>query len=204
VVKTCLTIVWLLVLIDRFGRRNLLLVGAAGGSLCMWYLGAYLAIQPASTKPGPLTSAGKSAIFFFYLWTAFYTPTWNGTPWVLNSEWYQVNMRPLGQSFASANNWFWNFLVSRFTPQMFLTMGSGVYFFFATLMLLSIPFVYFLIPETKSVPLEAMDKLFLIKPTRKAHGEVMAELRMEEEIFRRDSIKEAQEKVMEIENASSV
>lgn len=41
--------------------------------------------------------------------------------------------------------------------------------FFAVLMLLSIPYVYFLIPETKGIPLERMDELFEIKPTFKAH-----------------------------------
>lgn len=41
--------------------------------------------------------------------------------------------------------------------------------FFAILMLLSIPYVYFLIPETKGIPLERMDELFEIKPTFKAH-----------------------------------
>jgi hypothetical protein len=75
----------------------------------------------------------------------------------------------LGQAFAAANNWFWNFLVSRFTPQMFLAMNYGVYMFFACLMLLSIPYVFFLIPETKGIPLEKMDELFEIKPTFKAH-----------------------------------
>lgn len=208
VVKTCLTIIWLLVLIDHLGRRKLLMIGAAGGSLCMWYIGAYLTVKPASADPGPLTPAGKSAIFFFYLWTAFYTPSWNGTPWVLNSEFFQPNIRPLGQSLASVSNWFWNFLISRFTPQMFLTMGSGVYFFFASLMLGSIVFVYFLIPETKAIPLEAMDKLFMVKPVRKANKTVMAELRVEEEQFRRASggqeLKLAQEKVLEIENAGEV
>jgi hypothetical protein len=69
---------------------------------------------------------------------------------------------------------------------MFLTMGYGVYFFFASLMILSIPFVYFLIPETKSVPLEYMDRLFEIKPVPKAHGVLMRELREQEEEFRRD------------------
>lgn len=52
---------------------------------------------------------------------------------------------------------------------MFLKMGYGVYMFFAVLMLLSIPYVYFLIPETKGIPLERMDELFEIKPTFKAH-----------------------------------
>jgi MFS family permease len=37
VVKTALTFVWLLVLIDRLGRRKLLMIGSTGGSLCKWY-----------------------------------------------------------------------------------------------------------------------------------------------------------------------
>lgn len=151
VVKTALTIVWLFFLIDRLGRRRLLLIGAIGGSLCMWYIGAYIKItDPSSnTENTQLSSSGISAIFFFYLWTAFYTPSWNGTPWVLNSEMFDQNTRSLGQASAAANNWFWNFIISRFTPQMFLSMSYGVYFFFASLMIFSAVFVYFLIPETK-------------------------------------------------------
>lgn len=66
-------------------------------------------------------------------------------------------------------------------------MGYGVYFFFASLMILSIPFVYFLIPETKSVPLEAMDRLFEIKPVRNANKVIITELRGQEEEFRHDA-----------------
>ena len=39
VVKCSLTLVWLFFLIDRLGRRNLLMLGAAGGSVCMWIIG---------------------------------------------------------------------------------------------------------------------------------------------------------------------
>lgn len=67
---------------------------------------------------------------------------------------------------------------------MFTKMGYGVYFFFATLMICSVFFVYFLMPETKGIPLESMDRLFAVKPPRKAHGIVVAELRQEEEEFR--------------------
>ncbi|ORY10431.1 general substrate transporter [Clohesyomyces aquaticus] len=189
VVKTAVTIVWLLYLIDRLGRRNLLMFGAAGGSVCMWFIGAYIKLSNPSAKQkgGKLSSGGIAAVFFFYLWTFFYTPSWNGTPWVINSEMFSPQTRSLGQASAAANNWFWNFIVSRFTPQMFLKMGYGVYFFFASLMILSIPFVYFLIPETKSVPLEHMDRLFEIKPVPKAHGVLMEELRLQEEEFRQDA-----------------
>ncbi len=186
VVKTALTIVWLLVLIDYVGRRRMLFIGAIGGSLCMWFIGAYLKIAGSSNN-GNLTSGGIAAIFFFYLWTAFYTPSWNGTPWVINSEMFDQNTRSLGQASAAASNWFWNFIISRFTPQMFLAMSYGVYFFFASLMILSVPFVYFLIPETKSIPLEAMDRLFQYKPLRKANSAIMAELRAQEEEFRENA-----------------
>ena len=54
-------------------------------------------------------------------------------------------------------------------------------------MILSIPFVYFLIPETKGIPLENMDRLFSIKPVWKAHGTVLAEIREHEEEFRHEA-----------------
>jgi sugar porter (SP) family MFS transporter len=190
VVKTVMTFIWLLFLIDRLGRRRLLMIGAVGGSLCMWYIGAYINIagtKGASDPNAKLSGAGISAIFFFYLWTAFYTPSWNGTPWVLNSEMFDQNVRALGQASAASSNWLWNFLISRFTPQMFLTMSYGVYFFFASLMILSVPFVYFLVPETKGVPLEAMDRLFKIRPVRKAHKIVVDEVAREDEFFRHDA-----------------
>lgn len=159
------------------GRRTLLMVGSIGGSLCMWFIGAYICIKdPESNQDESLSSAGIAAIFFFYLWTAFYTPSWNGTPWVVNSEMYPQNTRSLGQASAAANNWFWNFIIARFTEQMFADMKYGVYFFFASLTIISTAFVFFFVPETKSVPLECMDRLFEVKPTYRAHGVMMAEL----------------------------
>jgi hypothetical protein len=66
---------------------------------------------------------------------------------------------------------------------MFTTMGYGVYFFFASLMICSVVFVWYLIPETRGVPLESMDRLFELPP-RKAHGIVIDELHAMEQEFR--------------------
>jgi hypothetical protein len=75
---------------------------------------------------------------------------------------------------------------------MFIHMKYGVYMFFAILMILSIPYVFFLIPgkfsiveypasrsqdpETKGIPLERMDELFEIKPAYKAHKTMVQRL----------------------------
>ena len=57
-----------------------------------------------------------------------------------------------------------------------------MYFFFATFMLISIPYVYFLVPETKGIPLEDVNALFRkgLKP-RHAHPVVLAEIRQRHE-----------------------
>jgi len=206
VVKTTITLVWLFYLIDNLGRRNLLMYGAVAGSFCMWYIGGYIAIADPASKSkeaqanASLGSGGISAMVFFYLWTATYTPSWNGTPWVLNSEMFDQNVRTLAQAFAAANNWFWNFIIARFTPQMFDTMYYGVYFFFASLMICSSIFVFFLIPETKGIPLEKMDRLFSKDfPARKAHKIILAEVQMEDRDFRRASLRGTEEKIDEAE-----
>ena len=99
VVKTVLTFVWQLFLIDNAGRRILLMVGSLGGSICMWIIGAYIKISGVSdsddstSETTKLSPGGIAAIFFFYLWTALYTTSWNGTPWVVNSEIFNQHTR---------------------------------------------------------------------------------------------------------------
>ncbi|KNZ73258.1 putative quinate permease [Termitomyces sp. J132] len=179
IIKLVGSLVWLLYLVDTLGRRYLLIVGSIGGGISMYYIGAYIAIsKPATTSasgPVVLNAGGRSAVAFFYIWTIFYSPTWNGTPWVIGAEFFPQHVRTFTQACMAASNWLYGFLIARFTPQMFLAMGYGVYIFFASLMMLSIIYVFFILPETKQVPLERMEELFApgLKPWR-AHSVVMA------------------------------
>ncbi|KAM5341262.1 hypothetical protein ACJ41O_015371 [Fusarium nematophilum] len=187
VVKAVMTFVWLLFLVDQLGRRKLLLIGGITGSICMWVIGAYIyVVEPTKHPQDHLTGSGIAAIVFFYLWTAVYTPTWNGTPWVINSEFFDPNFRSLAQAFTTASNWLFNFLVSRFTEQMFAAMGYGVYMFFASLSFLAFWFAFFLIPETSGIPLEKIERLFKVKPVWNANKILKAQLKEEGEQFRQD------------------
>ena len=92
---------------------------------------------------------------------------------------------------------------------MFNNMGNsgcGVFFFFASMMLLSIIFVWFLLPETKSIPLESMDRLFEIKPVRKANKIIIAEDQSRDAEFRHNvdgaGLTAAKEKTDMIETSS--
>ncbi|KAJ7599074.1 MFS quinate transporter QutD [Mycena floridula] len=161
IIKLVGAMIWLLYLVDQLGRRPLLMIGSIGGALSMYYIGAYIAIAKPTLKPtGILGPGGRSAIAFFYIWTMFYSPTWNGTPWVITAEFFPQHIRTFTSACMAASNWFWGFIIARFTPQMFTAMGYGVYLFFASLMICSIAFVFMFIPETAQIPLERMDELF--------------------------------------------
>jgi hypothetical protein len=75
-----------------------------------------------------------------------------------------------------------NFVISRATPTMFLNMGYGVYFFFAVMQVLSVPYIIMLLPETRHIPLEEMDRLFAQRNVWNANKIVMAELKREHEL----------------------
>jgi sugar porter (SP) family MFS transporter len=201
VIKTTITLFFLFFLIEQMGRRVLLIFGALGGAVCMYYIGGYIAVaKPADHPTDNLGPGGTSAMVFFYLWTACYSPTWNPMPWILNAEMFDNNVRGLAGASAAANNWFWNFIISRFTPQMFSSMGYGVYLFFASLMICAAVYVWFIVPETKGIPLEAMDRLFEM-PARRAHKTVLAELRLEDQEFRHQTVGAEKEGVEEDEVA---
>ncbi|PPJ54811.1 hypothetical protein CBER1_08440 [Cercospora berteroae] len=175
IAKACAALVWMAFLVDRLGRRLLLLLGAAGCSISMWIIGAHVFTQkssPVESTGGVHDTGSIVAVCFFYFWAIFFSTSWSGTPWIINSEIFNMNTRPLGQINAAFQYWFWSFILSRFTPNMFSHMGEngyGVFFFFASVMLLSIGFVWLVVPETKSVPLESMDRLFELKPPKDAN-----------------------------------
>lgn len=128
---------------------------------------------PSTTSLGP---SGIATVFIVYLWTAIYVNSWNGTPWVINAEFFNQRTRNVGQLFASMANWLWTFIIARITPNMIYGMNEfGIFYLFGAVTICGFAFVWFFIPETKSVPLDKMDRLFEIRPVRKAQKQVMEE-----------------------------
>ncbi|KAF7936698.1 uncharacterized protein EAE97_008064 [Botrytis byssoidea] len=178
VVKCIMTVLWLTILIDKLGRRTLFISGGIVGAILMFIIGALIATAKDNTGEG-LDSQGIATIFMIYLWTCIYITSWNGTPWVVNAEMFSQATRNVGQVGASMANWLWTFVIARVTPNMVASMGKngfGMYFFFGSITALAVVFTWFLIPETKSVPLDRMDDLFAARPVRAAQKIVMEDL----------------------------
>lgn len=74
IVKTVVTLTALAFFIDRTGRRKLLMIGAFGGSMAMWYLGGYItAVKLDPAQPGSKSAAGWVAIVCVYLYAVCLT-----------------------------------------------------------------------------------------------------------------------------------
>ena len=86
IVKMCTTIIALVWILDRFGRRKLLIIGGIGAALAMFYIGIYVAVaKPSATEANP-SAGGYVAIVMIYIFVVFYCASWNGIVWIYCSE----------------------------------------------------------------------------------------------------------------------
>ncbi|KAI1265761.1 sugar transporter [Xylariaceae sp. FL1019] len=149
---------------DRFGRRWLLMVGATGMAVVMLIVPIVGQKTPnivqadgSTTKTEPV---GIAIVFLLFLFIFFYKPSWGATVWIWTSEVFSMNVRAQAVGMCSQSQNVANAIFQQFFPIFLANEGlKCLYFFFAANILL-FAFVYFLIPETKRVPLEEIDTLF--------------------------------------------
>lgn len=172
ILKGVASVIWVFFLVDTFGRRICLCFLALPCSICMWYIGAYVKVVNPSVKLAnggvEAMPAGTAAKAMLYIWTIFYGSTWNGTPWVICAEIFPQSVRTIAQAINASSNWFWAFIIGHFTGQALEEIGYGYYFLFGACSLVFPIVVWFVYPETKNVPLEAIDYLFEV-PAWRAH-----------------------------------
>jgi MFS transporter, SP family, arabinose:H+ symporter len=134
--------------IDKVGRKTLLLVGSVGTALCL---------------------AGVAYIFFtsqhqnFLVWLlvgfiAFFAFSQGAVIWVYIGEVFPNQVRAKGQSLGSFSHWFMNGLISLVFPRIAHTSGAYPFAFFAAMMMLQFIVVAAIYPETKAVSLEEMQR----------------------------------------------
>jgi sugar porter (SP) family MFS transporter len=134
--------------IDRLGRKTLLLVGSVGTAVCL---------------------AGVATIFFTHqhqsllLWLligyiAFFAFSQGAVIWVYLSEVFPNSVRAKGQSLGSFSHWFMNAAISLIFPVVAASSGAYPFILFSVMMVLQFFVVLFVYPETKGFTLEEMQK----------------------------------------------
>lgn len=134
--------------IDKFGRKPLLLVGAVGTSGCL----AGVAGIFASDKHPELL------IWLLAIYIAFFAFSQGAVIWVYISEVFPNRVRAKGQSLGSFTHWICAALISLGFPQMAKWSRPLPFVFFATITMIQFFVVLFAYPETKGVSLEEIQK----------------------------------------------
>ncbi|KAF2711337.1 general substrate transporter [Pleomassaria siparia CBS 279.74] len=147
-----------LFLIDKVGRRPLLLAGAAGTFISLVIVGGIIGGYGSTLKDHP--AAGWIGIAFIYIYDVNFSYSWAPIGWVLPSEIYNIGNRSKAMSLTTSSTWMCNFIIGLVTPGMLQTIGYGTYIFFAAFALIAFVFTWFVIPETKGKSLEEMDAVF--------------------------------------------
>jgi MFS family permease len=147
-----------LFLIDRVGRKPLLLCGAAGTFISLVIVGGIIGGYGDTLRDHP--AAGWTGIAFVYIYDVNFSYSWAPIGWVLPSEIYNLGNRSKAMSLTTSSTWMCNFIIGLVTPDMIESIGYGTYLFFAAFALIAFVFTWFIIPETKGKSLEEMDAVF--------------------------------------------
>ena len=82
IVKMLSTVVFMFFIVDRFGRRPPLLVGAFIIAITMFYLAAYSKLSGSFNGPVPRDDASKAALTMIYIFVICHSASWTGIPYV--------------------------------------------------------------------------------------------------------------------------
>ncbi|THG95507.1 hypothetical protein EW026_g6162 [Hermanssonia centrifuga] len=141
-------------LIDRVGRRKLMIFGAIGQSITMILLAVMGSIDT------PATQVFSAVLLFVFL--TFFAIGWLGMTWLYPAEIVGLRIRAPANAFSTASNWTFNFVVVMVTGPSFSNINWGTYIVFAALNAMIVPVIYFFFPETSGRSLEDMDVIFAL------------------------------------------
>ena len=138
--------------IDKLGRRTLLLVGSVGTAACL-----------AGVATVFFTARHQGLLLWFLIgYIASFAFSQGAVIWVYLSEVFPNNVRAKGQSLGSFTHWIMNAMISGLFPLMAASSGGYPFVFFSLMMVVQFFVVLFVYPETKGVTLEDMQKKLAI------------------------------------------
>ncbi len=138
-------------LVDRAGRRPLLLVGTTGIVLTLTGIGITFILGPEHW--------GNLMFAFILLYIVSFAIGLGPVFWLMSAELFPNRLRGTGESIATFSNWSSNFLVTVTFLTMINVLGKPLTFWaYAACGVLAVLFIWLLIPETKHKPLERIEQ----------------------------------------------
>jgi len=141
-------------LIDRFGRRTLMLIGSVGLIVTLGLVARAFYVEDFGSMSVPI-------LLFVYI--AFFAFSQGGVIWVFISEIFPNEVRADGQALGSFTHWLMAAIITFTFPYFAGQLGGAYTFsFFCLMMVLQLVFVLRFMPETKGTSLEQVEKTFVV------------------------------------------
>lgn len=154
-----------MVVVDKFGRRRLLLStvwGMVAGMLAMVVAFKWI---PFNSKTGDIEATGVSpaaiVVIVFIIWfVAFYGVSVGNTAW-MSTDFFPLEVRAMGTMWMTCSNWGSNVIISStFLSMMKGITPSGTFGFFTAICGLGYIWIYFFYPEVSGLVLEEIQEVF--------------------------------------------
>lgn len=146
-------------IMDKFPRKKLLIWGAL-------VMGISLGIITIINYTVNIQTAAVVTIILIAIYIFGFAVSWGPICWILIGEMFPLNVRGIGSSFGSAANWIGNFIVTQFFLEvlaLFHNNIGGPFAIFTVFSFLAVPFIIFLVPETRGKSLEEIEDELLKK-----------------------------------------
>lgn len=120
------------------------------------------------------TSAVSAMIAFICINIFMFATTWGPCAWIVIGEVFPLPIRSRGVGLSTSSNWFWNCIIAIITPYLvdaqYANLSSKIFFMWGSLCIISVIFAYFLVPETKGLSLEQVDRMLEEVTPRKSRS----------------------------------
>ncbi|KAG6581641.1 Sugar transport protein 13, partial [Cucurbita argyrosperma subsp. sororia] len=144
--------------VDQSGRRKLLLVGGVQMFVCQTIIAIILGLKVRDNSNTLSQGMAFTMVLLLCLFVSSFAWSWGPMGWLVPSEIFPLETRSAGLSVTVCVNMMFTFLISQSFPSMLCEMKFGIFLFFSGWVLVMSLFVYYLLPETKGVPIEEMNE----------------------------------------------
>ncbi|CAI9091998.1 OLC1v1027128C4 [Oldenlandia corymbosa var. corymbosa] len=145
--------------VDKLGRRAMFFIGGVLMFISQIVIGTIMAIN-LGDHGGLSWGYAILLLLLICLYVAAYGLSWGPLGWLVPSEIFPLDIRSAGQSISVAVNFLFTFIVAQTFLAMLCHFKAGIFFFFGGWVAVMTIFVYALLPETKNVPIEQMDRVW--------------------------------------------